>query len=95
VKVNKLELLLKKERPRAFAYCDMGKPFKYLDEINKEYFCGVFDINKVYDLSLDVYNYFEKNGVFYAKHESLVRTFVMMYELVDKYKKELNVVEEK
>ena len=91
--MNELELLLNKERPRAFAYCDMGKPFTYLVEINKDYFCDVFNINKVYDFALDDYNYLRRNGVTNAKHESLVRTFRALYNVVDKYGKEMRVID--
>lgn len=92
--MNELEHLLKKERPKALAYCDMRKPFTYLQEINKEYFCNAFDINKVYDFALDDYSYLKRNKVTHAKHESLVRTFTMMYKVVDKYKKELNILDD-
>ena len=91
--MNELEYLLKKERPRALAYCDMGKPFSYLHEVNKEYFCCAFDTNKLFDFALDDYNYLKRNKVTHAKHESLVRTFTMMYKVVDKYKKEMNILE--
>jgi hypothetical protein len=82
---NNLEDVLRKERPRAYAYCDMNKPFTYLDEVNKEYFMCLFPKDKVYDFALDAYNYWKKNGVLNAKHESLVTTFKMMYKQFERY----------
>ena len=93
--MNELESILKKERPRCWAYVDMGKPFTYLDMVNEEYFCGIFEREKLYDRSLDVYNYFKRNGVLYAVQESLIRTLSEMYTVTKKYGSELDVYDGK
>lgn len=87
-----LEQILIKERPRSWAYIDAGKPFTYLDMVNKEYFCGIFNKEKLYDRSLDIYNYFKRNGVLHAVQESLLRTLTEMYSCSKKYEKELNIL---
>ena len=94
-----LELLVKKERSRVWAYCDMGKPFDYIRDVNNEYFCGSFELQSngktkgVFDIALDDYNYLKRNNVVNAKQESLLRTFKAMYNIVDKYRKEFDILE--
>ena len=94
-----LELLVKKERPRVWAFCDMGKPFDYIRNVNDEYFCGSFELkssNKVkgvFDMALDDYSYLKRNNVVNAKQESLLRTFKAMYKVVDEYKRGFDILE--
>ena len=86
--MSALEDILKRERPRSLAYIEIGQPFTYLDMVNKEYFAGIFKMwgeKGVYNFSLDSYSYWKRNGILHAKHESLLSTLRMMYQVSKKY----------
>lgn len=82
--MSELEQILKRERPRSLAFVEIGREFDYLNLINKEYFAGVFRMNGdkgVYNFALDSYSYWKRNGVLHAKHESLLSTLRMLYQI--------------
>jgi len=59
-----LEDTIKEEHNIIYSYIDNGRPFEYLDKLKKDY--GVTnDINKLVDYSLDVFNHYQRNGVFH------------------------------